>query len=109
MKNLSCRDFNKQIPLYQEEALSTKELKAFIAHISDCADCQEELAIRYLVSDGLVRLEEGEAFDLQELMDAHMNKAVKQLKKRQTLHRLVYCFQALLVAALAIIIYLSVR
>jgi hypothetical protein len=106
---INCRDFNKQIPLYQEEALSTKELKAFIAHISGCAECQEELAIRYLINDGLMRLEDGEAYDLQQIMDTHKVRAMNQLKKRRTLQRLVYGFQALLVIALIIVLYLTIR
>jgi hypothetical protein len=106
---MKCREFNKQIPLYQEESLSTKELKAFIAHISDCTDCQEELAIRYLVNDGLMRLEDGETFDLQQIMDDHMIRAMRQLKRRRIVQTLIYSFQALLVLTLAVIIFLMIR
>jgi hypothetical protein len=87
------------IPRYQAEALSTKELKAFLSHIDECAECQEELAIHYLINEGIMRLEDGEAFDLPQILEAHRNRAAAQLKRRSVMQMLVYIFEVLIVWA----------
>jgi hypothetical protein len=35
---MNCKDFEKQIPLFQEDALSIKELNEFMAHIGECPE-----------------------------------------------------------------------
>lgn len=100
---MNCKDFEKQIPLFHEEMLSAKELKEFMAHIGECAECQEELAIHYLINEGIMRLEDGNAFDLQHLMASHMAKATALLKKRRMIQMAVYGFEVLLVLTIIVI------
>jgi hypothetical protein len=101
-----CKDIIRLIPRYQAEALSTKELKAFLAHIDRCEECQEELAIHYLINEGIIRLEDGDAFDLPQIMDAHKARATAQLKRRSAMQMLVYIFEVLIVLAVITVLLL---
>jgi t-SNARE complex subunit (syntaxin) len=103
---MNCKDFEKQIPFFQEEALTLKELKEFMAHIDECKECQEELAIHYLINEGILRLEDGDAFDLQQIMDNHMERAMTQLKRRRSVQRFVYGIEGLIVIAIIVILVL---
>ncbi|MDR0221764.1 MAG: zf-HC2 domain-containing protein [Lachnospiraceae bacterium] len=101
-----CKDIMKLIPRYQAETLSTRELKAFLAHIDECKECQEELAIHYLINEGIMRLEDGAAFDLPQIMEAHRARATTQLKRRSAMQMLVYVFEVLIVLAVITVLLL---
>ena len=105
---MNCKDFEKQIPFYQADTLSTKELNDFMTHLSECATCQEELAIYYLVHDGIMHLEDGKAFDLQQIMDAHKERSLMQLKRRRIINRIIYGLEALIVIAIIIVVLLYI-
>jgi hypothetical protein len=101
-----CKDIIKLIPRYQAEALSSRELKVFLAHIDECAECQEELAIHYLINEGIMRLEDGAAFDLPQILEAHRARAAAQLKRRSAMQMLVYIFEVLIVLAVIALLLL---
>ncbi len=103
---MNCKEIEKMIPFFQEDTLSTKELKTFMAHIDECPECKEELAIHYLINEGMLRLEDGSVFDLQKVMDSHMERARKRLKMRRILQMAVYGAEGLVVIAIAIILLL---
>ena len=62
---MDCKQVEKMIPQFLDDDLTTEELREFMEHIENCTDCKEELTIEFLVSEGLVRLENGAVFDLQ--------------------------------------------
>ena len=69
---MDCKQVEKMIPQFLDDDLTTEELREFMEHIENCTDCKEELTIEFLVSEGLVRLENGAVFDLQkELSEMH--------------------------------------
>ncbi|MCL2719027.1 MAG: zf-HC2 domain-containing protein [Lachnospiraceae bacterium] len=105
---MNCKEFEKQIPDYQADKLSTKKLTEFMTHLSGCSACQEELAIHYLVHDGIMHLEDGKAFDLQQIMDGHKERSLTQLKKRRFVKKIVYGLEVLIIAAIITVIYLII-
>jgi len=105
---MNCKEFEKQMPDYQADMLSTKELNEFMTHLSECDACQEELAIHYLVHDGIMHLEDGKAFDLKKIMESHKERSLKQLKRRRIISRFIFGLEALIVIALIVVVILIV-
>lgn len=103
---MNCKEIEKLFPFFQEDALTTKELQRFMAHIDTCEECKEELAIYYLINEGMLSLEDGNAFDLQKVMDSHMERAKARLRLRRTLQSAVYGLEGLVVAAIFVILAL---
>ena len=64
-ERVDCKQFEKLIPDFIERKLDYPALKKFYEHMERCADCEEELDIQFLVMEGIQRLEDGNAFDLQ--------------------------------------------
>lgn len=63
---MTCKDVEKLIPIFIKDELNYIELEKFIDHIEECPDCMEEMSIQFLVTEGMVRLEQGSAFDLNQ-------------------------------------------
>ncbi|MCL2050131.1 MAG: zf-HC2 domain-containing protein [Lachnospiraceae bacterium] len=103
---MDCKEFEKQIPNYQTDKLSTKKLNDFMAHLSECAACQEELAIYYLVHEGIMHLEDGKAFDLLKIMNDHKERSMVQLRKRRFFGKIIYGLYVLIIIAIFVIGYL---
>lgn len=61
---MTCKDAEKMIPLFIQDKLNYTELEQFLDHIDLCPNCKEELSIQFLITEGMVRLEDGSAFDL---------------------------------------------
>lgn len=84
---MDCKEFEKLIPDFVERKLDFLTLEQFNKHREECEDCQEELVIRYLVTEGIQRLEEGDAFDLQRELNQYYADADRKVRfHRQFLH-----------------------
>lgn len=94
---MDCKDVEKMIPLFIEDNLDTEDLREFLEHIGKCKECEEELSIQFLVSEGLSRLESGNVFDLQNELKVQMNDAENTLKFRESMQWLLYGLEGLVV------------
>lgn len=79
---MTCKDFEKQIPAFLERELDFLTLKQFCEHMETCSECHEELVIQFLVTEGMLRLEEGDAFDLQTELESRLAEAKNRVKFR---------------------------
>lgn len=79
---MDCREFERVIPDFIARTMDYPALKSFLAHIRQCKDCKEELIIQFLVREGIQRLEDGNAFDLQ----AELEQSLEEARKRVKLH-----------------------
>lgn len=70
---MNCKEFEKLIPGFIEDKLDYSAMKRFCEHLEQCDNCREELVIQFLVTEGVQRLEDGRAFDLQKEMDLRLN------------------------------------
>lgn len=61
---LDCKEYEKLIPDFLNDNLDSVELEKFISHIESCPECMEELSIQFLITEGMLRLEEGSNFEL---------------------------------------------
>ena len=80
---MNCKEFEKLIPDFFEQKLDYHTLKRFNKHRKECADCKEELTIRFLVIEGIQRLEEGDAFDLQKELKQHLDEAERKIRRHK--------------------------
>lgn len=102
---MDCKEFEKKIPAFVANALDYRELKRFLAHVESCAECREELTIQVLISEGMARLEEGSAFDLQK----ELKRRMQESEKRVRLHRMLrYASITMALAAFGAIALLAV-
>ena len=75
---MDCKEFEKLIPDFIKNRLDYSSMKRFSEHMERCANCKEELIIQFLVTEGVQRLEDGRAFDLQ--------KRISRIKRKIRLH-----------------------
>lgn len=77
---MDCKEFEKKIQDFIEQKMDYPTLKAFNEHMEHCENCKEELVIQFLVTEGMQRLEEGDAFDLQRELEERLEAARHRLK-----------------------------
>ncbi len=53
------------LPLYLEGKLTPEDAKKVVKHLKTCRECNEELEISYLLSEGVKRVEIGDTLDLK--------------------------------------------
>lgn len=107
---MNCKEVEKMIPLFLEDELDTEDLREFLEHIEKCSECKEELSIQFLVSEGLSRLESGNAFDLQRELKLQTENAEHNLKNRENMRWFLYALEGLVavlvITLLALLIFL---
>ena len=76
---MTCKEVEKTIPLFLEDDLDTDDLREFLEHIEQCKECEEELSIQFLVAEGMQRLEDGNAFDLQSELGQRLEETRRKI------------------------------
>lgn len=79
---MNCKEFEKLIPGFFEDGLDYSSMKRFSEHIEQCDNCKEEVVIQLLVTEGVQRLEDGRAFDLQK----ELNRRLSRIKRKIKIH-----------------------
>ena len=105
---MTCKETEKLIPLFLMDDLNTDDLREFMEHIDECDDCKEELTIQFLVTEGMMRLESGNVFDLQNELKFRMDKAEHTLKVRESMQWFLYALEGLVGVALITLIALLI-
>lgn len=77
---MDCKEFERLIPDFIDKKMDYAMTKCFVTHLNNCPNCKEELNIQFLVDEGLVRLEEGSAFDLQKEMRDLLIEAKRKVR-----------------------------
>ncbi|MGN0430916.1 MAG: zf-HC2 domain-containing protein [Lachnospiraceae bacterium] len=103
---MDCKEFERMIPAFVANNLEYKDLKEFLKHAENCTECQEELTIQVLISEGMARLEEGSAFDLQQELKHRLEEAKHGIRVHQTF--LSVCITSVVMAVLAILLVTAV-
>ena len=85
---MNCKEFEKLIPNYIEKKMNYLTLKRFSEHMEHCENCKEELTIKFLVTEGIQRLEDGRAFDLQAELNGRFHEAKREIIKSGKLMKL---------------------
>ena len=74
---MNCKEFEKNIPDFIAGKLDFQE---FGEHMRECPGCKEELVIQFLVTEGMQRLEDGDAFDLQRELELRLAEAKRKVR-----------------------------
>ncbi len=92
-----CKDIQKKIADFNNGRLSLKDEESFVRHLEQCADCQEELEIYYIVSYGLSEDEALvmppkyqkllDSFDFKGLVDLRLKDCMGRIEKIRVLER----------------------
>lgn len=98
---MDCKEFERLIPGFVEDQLAYSSMKRFCGHLEQCADCREELIIQFLVTEGVQRLEDGEAFDLQKELDRKLNRMKKKIRVHGNMIKLGVAMEIAAVCILA--------
>lgn len=77
--NSECREYEQQIGSFIENGLTGIELSRFLSHVEKCRNCYAEMETRYLISEALNRLEEGESIDLKNELSFKIKTAKRSL------------------------------
>lgn len=77
---MDCKTFERLIPEFIAEKMDFPTLKEFIGHMERCGECKEELVIQFLVAEGIQRLEDGNAFDLQAELEQRLEEARQRIR-----------------------------
>ncbi len=106
---MDCREFERLIPDFMKQKLDFLTLERFHGHMEECANCKEELVIQFLVSEGMQRLEEGDAFDLQKELDQRLSETRRKVKFHYAFLRVGLGLEILSALAIAGVIVLILR
>lgn len=90
---MDCKEFEKRIPDFIGRRLDYITLKRFMKHMENCAGCKEELTIQFLMEEGLVRLEEGSAFDLKYELRVRAEEAIRKIERHDRFVRMGSVFE----------------
>lgn len=101
---MDCKEFERLIPDFIERGLDYPSLKRFSEHMEHCENCKEELVIQFLVTEGIQRLEDGGAFDLQKELDQRLEDARRKLRVHDGFMRMGIVMELLAVGLLVGII-----
>lgn len=99
--NMDCKEFEKLIPRFIGDRMDYSSMKRFCRHMDGCANCREELVIQFLVTEGVQKLEEGEAFDLQRELDRRLNRMKRKIRLHRNMIRLGVAMEIAAVCILA--------
>ena len=98
---MTCKEFEKLIPDFVAKRLDYMTLKDFYAHIESCADCKEELTINFLVTDGIKKLENGDAYDLHKEWGNKVEETRRKIVRNDRVIRFGFLLEILAVGVIA--------
>ena len=81
---MNCKEFEKNIPEFIAGKLDFLTLQEFGEHMQECPGCKEELVIQFLVTEGMQRLEDGDAFDLQRELEIRLTESKRKVKNHMS-------------------------
>lgn len=86
-----------------ENQLDERDTEEFVAHIEGCESCREELAIQYLITEGMRRLEDGSAFDLNKELEEKLQLTLKRMRYKKNVNRMMLALEAASIVVVAIL------
>lgn len=103
---MQCKEFQNLIPVFLENKMNKKQAREFFAHMERCSECSEELHIAYLISEGMIRLEDGKSFDLNAELDSKIEETKKAIKSRTITNSVIYSLEVIGIVAVLFILFL---
>ena len=84
---MKCHDVQRMISGFIEEKLTDEQLEGFLEHIENCQDCYDELEVYYMITIGLMQLDEDHTgtMDLKKNLKDFISEQNKELYMRKRL------------------------
>lgn len=101
---MDCKEYEHLIPDFIDKKLDYAMTKRFVEHWKGCPNCKEELNIQFLIEEGLIRLEEGSAFDLQKEMRELLVEANRKVRFHESFLFWGRFVEALVFIAVAVVV-----
>lgn len=95
---MECTAAERKISSFLSGELDERDTEEFVEHIEQCETCMEELAIQYLITEGMHRLEDGGAFDLNKELKEMLLWTKKRVHRQKILDRVLFCAEIAAVA-----------
>jgi hypothetical protein len=106
---MTCKEAEQMVMPYINDELTDKELNVFLAHISECKSCYEELEIYYTLYAGLSQLDgENEGQDMHNLLQEAMRASQLRIRGHKILNIYYVLSQVLAMSALVGIIIMEI-
>lgn len=96
---MDCTAAERKISFFLAGELDERDTEEFVGHIEQCGACMEELAIQYLISEGMHRLEDGGAFDLNKELKEMLLWTKRRVHRKKILDCVLFCAEIAAVAA----------
>ncbi len=104
---MTCKDAEKLIPYFLDDALDNRDLSDFLNHVDHCPGCKEELTIQFLVKVGMQRLEDGNTFNLSTELEHLLADSKKRLNARRYLVLTSYVLEMTVAVLLVVCLLLA--
>lgn len=106
---MDCKQFEHLISDFIQQEMDYRTLSKFINHIENCPKCKEELVIQFLITEGMVRLEEGSAFDLNKELELRIQESTRKIKSHNRFVGLSILLElSIIFAIVAVIVWILV-
>lgn len=107
---MTCKEAERMVTPYINDELYGDELQAFLAHLENCPDCQEELEIYFMVDAGLKQLDRGYGtFDIIGSLQRRIEESYYRVRRMWMLRTIRYSVNTLGVMAVLVTVMLQLR
>ena len=104
---MDCREAERLIPAFLNDELDNWQMEAFLEHVKECKDCEEELTIQLMVKVGLERLEDASTFHLGNELKKQIERGEEMLRRRQYLQGISFALQGAVAVGVIVVIVLA--
>lgn len=107
---VTCKEAERMVTPYIKEELDGDELEAFLAHLENCPNCQEELEIYFMVDVGLKQLDrDSGTFDIIGALQRRIEDSYFRVRRMWAFRTLRYVLNTLGIMAVMVTVLLQFR
>lgn len=107
---MTCEEAERMVTPYINDQLSGDDLEAFLSHVENCKNCQEELEIYFMVDVGLKQLDQGSGtFDIAGALEKKLEDSYGKVSRMWAFRTLKYAVNTLWFMALIVTVLLQLR
>lgn len=106
---MKCHDVQRMISEFIEKKLTDEQLEGFLEHIETCQDCYDELEVYYMITIGLMQLDEEHTgtMDLKKNLKEFIGEQHRELALRKKMAVRKRFAKRAVVAVLGVVILFS--
>ncbi|MCR5527453.1 MAG: zf-HC2 domain-containing protein [Lachnospiraceae bacterium] len=105
--DVKCKDVENLIQPFLDNKLNIDDMKLLYGHIQHCHDCYDELEIRYLLKEGIKRIEDGEALDLKKELEERLYRVKQRILLADRMQNVIFLGEALAILLTAVNIIIN--